>query len=322
MLSIELPRVVPANEYPTALFRSSDEDFFVEEIMGFEPDGQGEHLWLFIEKKGENTAYVARQIARAARVRDFDVGFSGQKDRHAVTRQWFSIYLPKENDFNADKLNSPTLKVLRVERHRQKLRRGSHQANAFRIILRQFSGDEQTALASLKRIEAQGFPNYFGEQRFGRGGANLSRAISYFSGEIKASRDQRGFYLSAARSQIFNLALAARVTDGSWMASPELGPMYGEVKSGVNDLSVAERIGPRERAIFDACSVLCKGLESARMLMEWRSLRVVPQNFSYEIAGDVLSLSFSLPTGSFATALLREVLDYETAVRSVSEVAE
>ncbi len=193
------------NDWPRAhggpvaqgVLRTEAEDFIVEEQLGFAPDGVGDHVWLYIEKRHANTHWVARKLAELAWVAPSEVGFAGLKDRHALTRQWFSVALcgNKEPDWTA--LNSTEMRVWEVVRHRHKLRRGDHQANRFQIRLRDFRGDAGKCEEVLRRITEQGFPNYFGEQRFGNDNGNLKAAREWFTGELMPQRSERGFYLSS-----------------------------------------------------------------------------------------------------------------------------
>lgn len=284
------------------VYKATPEDFYVEELFAPELIGQGEHLWLYVEKDGQNTEYVARQIAKFASVRDFDVGFSGLKDRQAVTRQWFSIYFGSkpEPDWNLFALEG--VHMLKKERHTHKLRRGSHKGNRFRILVKGI--ENVSALEQpLDAIKNRGFPNYFGVQRFGRDGANLSRGERYFLGQIKASKSQRGFYLSAARSFLFNLCLAEAVKVGSWLESGNAGPLFGDAQKEVLALS------EKEAELIDRYPVFRDGLNKNRLKLERRPYCIVPENFSWESYADTLSLSFDLPAGVFATALLDECLE-------------
>ena len=171
-----------------ATIRARPSDFQVVEILGFEPDGSGDHDFLWLEKAAANTDWVARQLARHAGVRTADVGYAGMKDRHAVTRQWFSLPRGRGTDWTSFDVDG--VKILDVRRHHRKLRRGTHKGNAFRIALRSrdIAGVAGEIDERLSTIGARGVPNYFGPQRFGRQGANLDLARRLFGG----SRLKRG----------------------------------------------------------------------------------------------------------------------------------
>ena len=293
-------------------FRFLPEDFQVDEILGYEPSGEGEHVFLHVRKRGENTAWVAQQIARLAGVKEMDVGYCGRKDRHAVTTQWFSVYLPKPNaDLDWTALNSDSVSLLSVARHPHKLRRGEHQCNQFVIRLRNLQVENKVELAQkLDRVLANGVPNYFGEQRFGSGGSNLHQANLLLI-ERKPMRDKqkRGLILSAARSYLFNQVLAARVLAGNWQVAlagePETfasGPLWGRGRS----LAADECLGIEQEALLD-WQEWCNGLEHQGLQQQRRALCLLPAAGSWRWLEQDLELSFTLEAGEFATAVLREV---------------
>ena len=336
---LELPRV---GAVPTASgrLRTCPEDFQVDEVLGFEPDGEGEHALLHVRKRNTNTDWLARQLAKHAGVRAADVSYSGQKDRAAVTTQWFSVHLPGRPDPDWSALASDDVEFLHIGRHARKLRRGSHRANRFVITVRELEGDAAGLEPVLQRIAADGVPNYFGEQRFGRGGGNLERAEALFAGELKrVDRQQRSMYISAARSHLFNAVLARRVTDGVWNRAVDgdmmmldgsqsvfavetvdadierrvremdihpTGPMWGR---GTNPATGACRA--LEDEVLAPWSTLRDGLEHVGLKQERRALRLPVAGLSWEFpdAGS-LRLCFTLPRGAFATVVLREVVDY------------
>ena len=202
----------------TARIRVSAEDFFVEELPAFEASGAGEHLLLTIEKRGMNTAFAARRIAAWAGVDESAIGQAGMKDRHAVTRQRFTVWLPKKVAPDLDALQSDDLRVLDHAWHARKLPRGALAGNRFVLVLREVEGQRDAIDARLQAIATQGVPNYFGEQRFGRGGNNVQQAVAMFAGR-RVKREERSMLLSAARSELFNRVLAARVEAGTWNAA-------------------------------------------------------------------------------------------------------
>ena len=196
-----------------ARIRTTPADFDVTEELGYAFDGNGEHDFLTVEKTGANTEWVSRQLARFADVPARDVGYSGLKDRHAVTRQWFSV--PRWNSPDWSLFETPDVVILDVQRHSKKLRRGAHKSNAFKIILRNIDGDSDSLSDRLRLIAEQGVPNYFGPQRFGREGGNIRLADDWAAGK-RLPRHKRSIAISSARSFLFNEALVQRVRDGSW----------------------------------------------------------------------------------------------------------
>lgn len=318
-----------------AQLRSTPDDFRVEEVLGYDADGQGEHALLWVEKRGANTDWVARELAKFAGVSPMAVGYAGMKDRHAVTRQTFSVQLAGKPDPDWSTFPHAEVKVLAATRHSRKLKRGALRGNRFVLVLRHVQGDRDTAERVLQQIAKRGVPNYYGEQRFGREGGNVAQARSMFAGR-RVERDKRSFLLSAARSQIFNSVLAARVERGKWDT-----PLDGEIWALAGSRSwfgpepfsevLAERLarldihpsGPLwgqgelpskgdaaalEQSIAESYSDLAAGLVAARMDQERRPLRLVPTDLKWRWLDDeALELSFELPAGAYATVVVREL---------------
>lgn len=300
----------------TATFREQPEDFQVDEDLGFSPAGLGEHVFLHIRKRGENTAWVAEKIAALASVNVNDVGYCGRKDRHAVTTQWFSVYLPKGPEPMWGTINSDSIHLLAVSRHQQKLRRGDHQQNHFVICLRNVKTDERKLLEQkIDKIFSLGVPNYFGEQRFGRNGNNLIEAEAILvGGKRYRDKQKRGLMLSAARSFLFNQVLAARVIAGTWSQrldgdteSFSTGPLWGRGRS-----LATGQVAELEQLVLDNWREWCNGLEHAGLLQERRALQLIPHNAAYQWHGEHLLLKFSLEAGEFATAILHELSVLQT----------
>jgi tRNA pseudouridine13 synthase len=319
-------------------FRVEPEDFLVEEVLGFDADGSGSHVLLLVEKRNANTGWVAAGLARAAGVASRDVGFSGQKDRRAVARQHFSLPWPAAVPLDAClDLSGEGYKVLAAQRHGRKLRPGSHRANRFVIRVRDASGGRDEIESRLALVGSAGVPNYFGPQRYGRGHENLAIARNWAAGgAAPRDRTRRGFALSTARSEIFNLVLAERVRRGDWnrllageavvldgrrsffradeidatlvercnaMDVHPSGPLWGRgpLEAGGEALAIEESVvaaEPELRALLEA-----QGMDQER-----RSLRLPVRSFEWRFDGDSLCLSFELPRGTFATSVLHEVL--------------
>lgn len=305
MFDLNFPR---ANSFAISRGRikAQVEHFYVEELFEPELSLEGEHVWLFIEKKGQNTEYVAKQLARFAGVRSMDVGYSGLKDRWAQTRQWFSIYLGNRPEPQWGSFELDGVEIIKHARHQKKLRKGEHFGNRFKLLVSDLQASQDLE-KGLELIKERGFPNYFGVQRFGRDAANLVRGEKFFKGELKASRSQRGFYLSAARSYLYNLNLAKAIATGEWLEDGKSGPMYGDPQPEVDPISEAEE------QVFSSYPVLVEGLHKNRLKLERRAYCIRPAHFTWEREQNQISLSFDLPTGCFATALLDEVFSIETA---------
>lgn len=322
------------------VLRAEPADFIVEEQLGFEPAGAGEHVFVQIEKAQANTDWVAQKLGTFARVAAVGVGYAGLKDRHAVTRQWISLHLPGRADPDWAAFDVPGVRVLQAVRHDRKLKRGAHRGNRFRIRLRSVTGEIGAVDARLGAIAAGGVPNYFGEQRFGRDGDNLVLARQLFAGQ-RLPRHLRGYALSAARSLLFNRVLAARVDAGSWnralagevwmldgshaifgplpfdetlaarLAARDIhptGPMWGR-----GPLRSEEDVRALEAAVAAAEPDLAEGLAAAGLDQERRALRLGVADLTWEWEDETtLLLAFALESGAYATTVLRELADWGT----------
>ncbi|MDB5982546.1 MAG: pseudouridine synthase [Pseudomonas sp.] len=322
----------------TAVLKATAEDFQVDEVLDIPLSGDGEHLWLWVEKRGLNTEEAARRLARAAGVPLRTVSYAGLKDRQALTRQWFSVQLPGKADPDLSAAQDDTLKILKSSRHKRKLQRGAHAANGFTLRLTQLQGDKAALQARLELIAAQGIPNYFGAQRFGWQGGNLGEAREYAARQaLPEQRAVRSRLLSTARSYLFNQVLAARVADGSWQraqvgdllaftdsrsffpageaecSDPRLaildlhptGPQWGE-----GDSPASGATGALEQAVAAREAALRDWLIKAGMEHERRILRLPIGGLTWHYPEpDILQLEFVLPAGCFATVLVRELVD-------------
>jgi tRNA pseudouridine13 synthase len=307
----------------TANFRVEPDDFQVDENLGFLPNGEGEHVYLHIWKRGENTAWVAEKIAELAKLATMDVGYCGRKDRHAVTTQWFSVYLPKkelEPDWSV--LNSDSIKILSVSRHQHKLRRGDHQTNQFIIRLKNVVvADKPVFEQKVDNVLSTGVPNYFGEQRFGHSANNLVEAHAILvEGKRIRDKQKRGLMLSAARSYLFNQVLAARVKANNWKevlsGEPEKfssAPLWGRGRS-----AATSEVLDIEAAVMEPWVNWRDGLEHSGLSQERRGLVLKPENVSWQWIGQDLELGFTLGSGEFATTILRELVVLNSAIKTES----
>ncbi|MEE4246874.1 MAG: tRNA pseudouridine(13) synthase TruD, partial [Kangiellaceae bacterium] len=194
----------------SASFRAKPQHFVVTEHLSFQPSGDGEHCFLFVEKIGANTSWVAEQLAKHFNIKPFAVGYAGLKDRHAVTRQWFSVHIPGQQN-PVELFNGEGYSVLQIERHNKKLKHGAVKFNQFKLLLTNISGEPVSVEQQLNLIKQQGYPNYFGAQRFGRQGSNLDNAVAMLKGEKRVRKNKKSIYLSALRSWFFNQFLAERI---------------------------------------------------------------------------------------------------------------
>ena len=302
-----------------AQIRSRPEDFRVTEDLGWELSGDGEHDYLFIEKTGANTEWVAKQLAHYADVPAKDVGFSGLKDRHAITRQWFSV--PRWHSPDWSQFAVEGVHVVSLERHLRKLRRGAHRSNAFTIVLRCADVIDVNAVTPrMRRIIESGVPNYFGEQRFGRNAGNLRLAESWAEGK-RLPRDKRSMAISTIRSYVFNSALSARVAQSTWnhlvpgdKANLEgSGSVFDVTKVDAELHARCEAMDIHPAGILVGDGSACqpdhwqKALEKARVKEDSRRLRLKVHDLSCDIGDTEMTLSFSLGRGAYATSVLREL---------------
>lgn len=322
-------------------FKQQPEDFCVHEQLGFEPDGTGEHLLLAIEKTGLTTFEAQAILAQHFNVPLRDTAFAGMKDKQGVTRQWFSVPAGM-GSATAESLQHPHLRVLHSARNSRKLRRGSHQGNSFRIVLRAPAGDRDEVLARVRLLAKCGLPNYFGEQRFGRNETNVPAGLAWFRGEIAPARQQRSLLLSAARSYLFNVHLCRRVREGTWnawiagdvmalsgsastfassRATPEdlqrrltefdihaTGPLWGRGMPTTTDAALQQ-----ESTLAEHHPELCAGLAAQGLEQERRPLRAQVEDLQANYTADGLILEFSLARGVYATSVLRELVHLEDA---------
>lgn len=334
----------------SGVVKANPEDFVVIEDLGYRPDGEGEQVLVRIRKNGCNTRFVAEALAKFAKIHPRDVSFAGMKDRHAVTEQWFCLRVPgKETpDFTAFQLEG--CEVLESARHRRKLRTGALQGNAFTLILRQIS-DRHSVEQRLQQIAQGGFPNYFGEQRFGHANNNLIMAQRWAADEIRVrERNKRSFLLSAARSALFNqvvserlsrLASLARVMPGdalqltgrgSWFVAEEAELATLQARVDNHELRVTaplpgsgawgtqgEALAFEQQCLATDTSLIAL-LERERVEAARRAVLVVPRDLRWSWWDDVtVELSFWLPAGSFATSLVRELLNQPQGEAEVGE---
>jgi tRNA pseudouridine13 synthase len=263
------------------------------------------------------------------------------KDRHAVTRQWFSLHMPGQASPEAAALDSEGLRVLLITRNARKLRRGIHRGNRFTIRLREPDFDAVLAAQRWQAISDQGAPNFFGSQRFGNEGRNVEKAQAMFRGEYTpGDRLLRGLLLSAARSHLFNAVVAGRMAGGTW-DKPLAGEVFGFADNGTillpenqrgdevvrfekgiveltaplwgsGELQSVGEVRELEQNLLAGFTDLSAGLEAFGLRQERRVMRLRPLDSTFEVVenGD-LQLRFDLPKGTYATTLLRELAELD-----------
>lgn len=322
-----------------AKLKTKAEDFQVIEDLGFEFSGVGEHLMVKIRKQGENTTFVANEVARICGVPSKNVGWAGLKDRHAVTEQWLSVHLPNpEMNFDAAALEAqhPSIKVLETARHNKKLRPGDLVGNQFVIRLVDVT-DIDDVTERLEKIKQSGVPNYYGSQRFGRDGNNLIEARRWGRDNVRTrNQNKRSMYLSTARSWIFNHILSHRIENSLFnqliegdlvqtaqgelqtVEANTLESLQSQLEQGSVFLTAAlagdnalPTHGPAqqlENQFLDAEEDLMKLIRGNRMRHDRRVVGLNADNMHWQVDGSDVVVSFSLPAGCFATSILREVV--------------
>ncbi len=301
------------------------------EELGFEPSGEGEHLFLQVEKSGLSTPELIAKISGDYSIHPRHIGFSGMKDKNALTTQWLSLHLPGQK--TEPKVSSGDgYRVLRALRNRSKLRRGSHKSNFFRVCIRAVDDLPVTTREQLEAIASRGMANYFGSQRFGRRQDNVEQALAQLAGS-RLKRTRRGMLLSALRSHLFNQVLSRRISQGHWSdplegdvfmlrgshsifsealdatllqrhASLDIASTASLYGSGQNQLS-----GPAlqiEQQVHSEHGEITSCLDNQDVKLQMRPLRVVVEDLQYELdaAGKSLQLELRLPAGSYLTSLL------------------
>lgn len=303
------PLHAPEFSRASAVIRKENSHFQVDEILGVDLAGEGEHLYVHVRKNGQNTAWVKEQLAASLKISPRDIGHSGLKDRHAVTRQWLSIYTPKA-DLSLDSVNIEGVEILETKRHLKKLKPGAHESNRFQILLSSFTTDTSKIEAILEQVRERGFPNYFGSQRFGREGNNLTEGWRLIANRRLNRHKKKSIYLSSLRSFLFNKVLLTRIerqqaseSEAEGESFDSTGPLWGR---GRLKLEVEQT--QFEQQVLAPWAPLCNALEFSGLSQERRELFVVPTQFDWQWkADDQLELSFNLPPGSYATALLAEI---------------
>jgi tRNA pseudouridine13 synthase len=328
----------------TGLLRSSMADFKVFEQLPFEPCLEGEHLLIHIRKIGKNTLDIAHALAKYFNVKDKLVSYAGLKDRFAITEQWFGVHLPGKNEYDLSDMKIEGVEVLSYARHNKKLRIGALTGNKFELTLREVTNIDALQQAWLK-ITANGVPNYFGEQRFGIDGGNIDKAIKLFTGKMKVKdKKKRGFYLSAARSYLFNDIVSKRIdldyfntlsvgdvcmlsgTQSVFLAKDVDQVMLNRLIDkdiditapmwGAGELTTQGQTLHFEQEIVANHAEISHGLPTFGLKQERRRIRLNLLSPSISVSENVdnkntVVLTFFLPAGCYATTILRELIDYK-----------
>lgn len=322
----------------TAKIKAQPEHFQVNEVLGYEFTGNGEHLMVRIRKTGENTSFVANELAKACGVKSKDVSWAGLKDRHAVTEQWLSIHLPKGDtpDFSDFLAQYPSIEIVATTRHNKKLRPGELAGNQFVVTLSEVS-DVKDVLRRLESIATTGVPNYFGSQRFGNQGNNIEEARRWGKENVRTrNQNKRSMLLSAARSWIFNSIVSERIEQGLFNTVIEgdmletqsslvlaqesnLAELNESLVKGLSDITAAmagdNALPTQAKALeleqphLDAEPDLMALIRGNRMRHDRRAISLKAQDLTWQAEGDSVTLRFSLDAGCFATSIVRELVN-------------
>ena len=310
-------------------------DFIVREELGYPLAGEGEFVAVKVRKTNANTLFVGEQLAKFVGISAKNMSYAGLKDRHAVTEQWFCLHLAGKETPDFSAFECEGVEILEVTRHNRKIRTGALEGNYFELLLRDVEETDELK-QRLNQLQAVGFPNYFTEQRFGRDGHNLTQAQRWASGEISVKdRKKRSFYLSAARSEVFNLVVSQRIADQQ-MQTVLLGDylqlagsnsffevkaedlMQSQQRLDENDvLLTAPLIGENslqqngnecEEAIVAQHENLINLMKKERMNAARRAMLCKLQDLRWQFEPEGLRLTFFLNSGSYATGLVRELI--------------
>ncbi len=349
----ELP--VMTADFPgiSGTLKSRPEDFVVEEIPAYLPSGEGDHLYLWIEKTGVPADQLGRHLANALAIMPRDLGTAGMKDTHAVTRQFVSV--PRHVEERLSAIDNDSIRLLSATPHRNKLKTGHLKGNRFVILLRDARGHGETADAALSqaqviadRLRQTGVPNYFGSQRFGNKNSTLKLGLKLLT-EARSPSDMpresaklnRRFLhrlaLSAGQSWLFNQILAERLSEGL-LHTLMLGDVMQVCASGglfdVRDLAVEQprfdahetvvtgpMFGPkmkptlhepalREQRVLKAAGLTMDAFRRFGDLTDGtrRPMLVWLNDLQVTSTLDGLLFEFSLPSGAYATVVLREFM--------------
>ncbi len=318
------------------IFKSGDEDFCVEEIPAYEPSGEGDHVYLWIEKKNLTTPSLLDEISRHTGIPVRDLGVAGMKDKIGITRQYVSVRADKvDMDWN---FSGEKFKVLHWARHGNKLKTGHLRGNRFLLWLRGVGADAEQRCAEIaQHIRTVGFPNFYGSQRFGYDGNTIREGLLALQGASKRHPDKRQYRMaiSSVQSALFNVCLSERMRAGTLnvvqagdalqrhagrsaflcedpahdqtrldqgelcVTGPMLGPkmLMTEGETAAQEASVYERFG-MDVDMFARIGSIAEGTR--------RPYVVIPEELDVSMDGEDLRLCFSLPSGGYASVLVRE----------------
>ncbi|MBI4082740.1 MAG: tRNA pseudouridine(13) synthase TruD [Candidatus Lambdaproteobacteria bacterium] len=352
-----LPYALPLDPGCGGRLRARIEDFQVEELAAYEPSGTGEHLYLYVRKRGLPTPGLLERIGRTLGLAPHRIGHAGLKDSQAVTCQWISLH--SRSDLPLAAIESEQVQVLRVSRHGNKLRPGHLAGNRFTIVVRGVTPcpDLPRVLDALRR---EGFPNYYGPQRLGRTGRNVEEGRAFVRGGFRARlpTPRARFVTNAYQAVLFNALVATRLRalgslamllpgdlallhrNGAVFPVAEADLAAIQARAAAGELSPSAPLyGTRtllaegEPGRWEIDLLAAEGLTAAsfqaphqRLTPEGqrRAVRALPDDLTAEPFDDAgepcLRLAFTLPPGTYATSLLRELMRNDDLVDYVAGV--
>lgn len=338
----------------TGVIKQQPDDFIVEEFLGFELTGEGEHHVLWIEKLNTNTAFVAEQLSAFSGIPLRDIAYAGRKDKYARTRQYFSVYQGKHRTPDWDKFSCPNVSILAVTRHNKKFRLGALAGNKFTLTIRDFHIDDIDKLAHrFELIKQHGVPNYYGQQRFGemhtsngvRLNGNLELALKMSQGEKIRNRNKRSMAISALRSWLFNELVSKRIEQSLHQTilygdalqlsgsnsffvvndNDDIATLYERLKQ--RDIGITAPLYGEGKAIVESAAAefeknassrhvnLLVALAGLGLKQERRAILLFPNDLKWHYDNDTLHVSFMLPAGAFATSVIHEIVNHNSLLQ-------
>ncbi len=315
--------------------RAELEDFQVFENPAYVPSGTGDHTYLRLEKRGHTTKFLVDELHRQLGIPYKDFGVAGLKDRHAITAQWISI--PSKFETRVEKFALEGVQILEISRHGNKLGMGHLRGNTFKLRVRGASTNAiAKATAILEHLRTTGIPNYFGVQRFGNTGGNAIRGLELvLNGRMKGpeSIQIKRFLISSLQSLLFNYNLRLRIERhifqnvllGDVAKKHATGGIFTVEDATIDSLRAQQleisSTAPLHGRKIMAAQFAAHDLETevlALFDLGWahfadrkgarRITRIKLEETQLEATEDGYWISFSLPKGSFATVLLREMM--------------
>ena len=323
------------------VLKHSPDDFAVDEIPAYQPEGEGEHLIVRLTKRGITTREVQKELAQVYGVSERDVGYAGLKDKHALATQYFSVWLKNQNDPERAYALQERLpvRVHSTGRHRNKMKPGHLRGNTFSVRISGLSLSPADAAARAREIagvlERHGVPNIYGPQRFGTDGGNAQQGYELLRGERTVRKKWlRRLLLSAYQSYLFNYYVLLRFRRGLYRsvvagdiaqkydtggifqveneAAEQLrleageicytGPIFGKKMKPASGAA-----GELEEQTLEDNTVSREELCAAKVSGSRRMGIVIPR-IGIEEEEQGICLDFTLPKGAFATVVLREIM--------------